>query len=76
MKKTTVCLIVIVLLLSGYFLYDAKMSSDLFSQFLSGDRQTVEQISLSFMEDITFKDFQKASSYHHPDDQKKVNILS
>lgn len=40
----------------------------------SADRGQLEQISLKFMEDLRFKDFQHAASYHSTEDRKKVNI--
>ncbi len=40
----------------------------------SADRGQLEQISLKFMEDLRFKDFQHAASYHSVEDRKKVNI--
>ena len=41
---------------------------------MSGDRAHLEQQSLKFMEDLRFKDFQHAASYHSTEDRKKVNI--
>lgn len=38
------------------------------------DRRQLEQISLKFLEDLRFKDFQHAASYHSVEDRKKVNI--
>ena len=40
----------------------------------SADRGALSQISLKFMEDLRFKDFQHAASYHSTEDRKKVNI--
>lgn len=40
----------------------------------SADRNQISQISLKFMEDLRFKDFQHAASYHSTEDRKKVNI--
>lgn len=40
----------------------------------SADRGQLEQLSLKFMEDLRFKDFQHAASYHSTEDRKKVNI--
>jgi hypothetical protein len=40
----------------------------------SGDRAHLEQQSMKFMEDLRFKDFQHAASYHSTEDRKKVNI--
>lgn len=40
----------------------------------SADRQYLEKQSLRFLEDLKFKDFQKAASYHSAEDRKTVNI--
>lgn len=41
---------------------------------LGGDSATLMRISRSFLEDIQFKDFNKAASYHSPDEQDHVDI--
>jgi len=38
------------------------------------DRAKLEEMSLKFLEDLRFKDFQHAASYHSTEDRKKVNI--
>lgn len=38
------------------------------------DRRFLEQQTLHFLEDLQFKDFKKAASYHSAEDRKKVNI--
>lgn len=40
----------------------------------AADRGQLSQMSLKFMEDLRFKDFQHAASYHSVEDRKKVNI--
>lgn len=40
----------------------------------SADRKFVTQQSIKFLEDLQFKDFQRAASYHSNEDRKKVNI--
>lgn len=40
----------------------------------SGDKQTVESETWSFLEDIRYKDFKKAASYHTRAEQKTVDI--
>ncbi len=74
MKKTTMAFIILLLVLGAYFAYDAKWGKSVFLKFYSEDLNTINRISLSFMEDIRFKDFKKAASYHNEDDRKKVNI--
>lgn len=41
---------------------------------LGGDAKFVEEHSRKFLEDLQFKDFEKAASYHSREDRKKVNI--
>jgi uncharacterized protein YxeA len=74
MKKTSLILIVVLIGVGGFFAYDAKLHEKVFNHFVSGDLAVLKKQSLSFMEDIQFKDFKKAASYHSPEDRKKVNI--
>lgn len=41
---------------------------------LGGDQGWLRRTSLSFWEDIQFKDFEKAATYHAPDKQESVDI--
>jgi len=41
---------------------------------LTGDAQQLETYSKKFLEDLQFKDFQTAASYHSRDDRKTVDI--
>jgi len=41
---------------------------------LGGERAQLRQLATSFMEDIQFKDFDKAASYHAPDVVDSVDI--
>ena len=74
MKKSTVALVLICLLVGGYFAFEAEWGRSLLLRFFSPDRDTVNQMALAFMEDIRFKDFDKAATYHSPEDQTKVDI--
>lgn len=74
MKKSTVAIILVILALGGYFAFDAKLGRSFFLGLFSEDKKILREMSLSFMEDIKFKDFVKAATYHTPEDQKKVNI--
>jgi ribosomal protein L23 len=40
----------------------------------TGDSKILRQRSIDFLEDLQFKDFDKAASYHSTEDRKKVNI--
>ncbi len=74
MKKSTVAFILVVLVLASYFAYDAQWGRSFFIGLFSEDLKIIRENSLAFMEDIKFKDFKSAASYHHPDDQKKADI--
>ncbi len=74
MKKSSLAFILVILVLGAYFAYDAQWGESLFLGLFSEDLKIVNNASLSFMEDIKFKDFDKAASYHSPEDRKKVNI--
>ncbi len=74
MKKSSVAFLIAVLLIGGYLAYDSELTKTLFQGMFSEDLKIIRSHALSFMEDIQFKDFDKAASYHSPEDRKKVNI--
>ncbi|MDM8517045.1 hypothetical protein QUF76_12660 [Desulfobacterales bacterium HSG16] len=74
MNKSTIAFILVILVVGGYFAYDAELGQSLFISLFSKDKKIVNETTLAFMEDIKFKDFKKAATYHHPDDQEKANI--
>jgi len=74
MKKSTVAFVLVVLAVGGYILYDSQWGRSLLMGIFSEDLARIEEISLAFMEDIEFKDFNKAASYHSPEDQEEVDI--
>lgn len=41
---------------------------------LGGERGHLRQTALSFLEDLQFKDYDKAASYHSPDKQETIDI--
>lgn len=74
MKKSTVSFVLIMAVLAIYFAYDAEWGRTVLTGFFSEDLKNIREASLSFMEDIRFKDFEKAASYHHPEDREKSDI--
>lgn len=40
----------------------------------NSEKSKLQDLMISFLEDIQFKDFQKAASYHSSEDQKNANI--
>lgn len=76
MRKTVI--IFILLILGGgsiYYLMNAdKVQMEIINLALNEDKQKLTGLVKLFIEDIRFKDFEKAASYHSPEDQKKVDI--
>ena len=76
MKKVVTAVLVLCLLLGGYLVV-AHVSGGAFSTLglaLGGDRGELRRLALSFLEDIQFKDFESAASYHAPDIRESVDI--
>jgi len=76
MKKALTALLVIAFLSGGY-LAVAHISGGALSTLglaLGGDRGELRRIALAFLEDVQFKDFEAAASYHAPDLLESVDI--
>ena len=76
MKKLVIAVIALVVLCGGY-LAVAHLSGGAFYSFglpLGGARGELRRLSRSFLEDIQFKDFKRAASYHAPDKRDSVDI--
>jgi len=76
MKTALTLLMVLVLALGGY-LGVAHFSGGAFPTLglpLGGELGQLRSISESFMEDLQYKDFKHAASYHQPDVQDTVDI--
>ena len=76
MKKVLAALLLVAALLGGY-LAVAHVSGGAFGTLglaLGGDRGALRRIALDFLEDIQFKDFVSAASYHAPDLIETVDI--
>jgi hypothetical protein len=76
MKKALVALMLVAALLGGY-LAVAHLSGGALSTLglaLGGDRGALRRMALSFLEDIQFKDFERAASYHAPELIDSVDI--
>lgn len=74
MKRSSLLFLMIILGLLAWFAHDGRWGRSLFSDLFSGELADLEKRSLAFMEDIRFKDFEKAASYHHPEDREKADI--
>ncbi len=76
MKKILAALLLVAALLGGY-LAVAHVSGGAFWTLglaLGGDRGALRRIALDFLEDIQFKDFVSAASYHAPGLIETVDI--
>ena len=76
MKKAVTALLVLALLGGGY-LTVAHISGGAYETFglhHGGDRGELRRVALQFLEDIQFKDFASAASYHAPDLRDSVDI--
>lgn len=76
MKKVVTLLLALTLLGAGY-LFVAHLSGGAFWTMglaLGGDRGELRRLALDFMEDIQFKDFEGAASYHAPELIDTVDI--
>ncbi len=76
MKKVVTALLVLSLLGGGY-LAVAHFSGGAFATLglaLGGDRGALRRLALSFLEDIQFKDFVSAASYHSPELRESIDI--
>lgn len=75
--KKAVTVLVVLACLSGGYLAVAHLSGGAFWTLglaLGGDRGALRRIAMDFLEDIQFKDFVSAASYHAPDLIDTVDI--
>ena len=77
MRKFLLLAILLILLALG-LLYCSERSAVSWSDSLHSDKcqaaRYIETQTLNFLEDLRFKDFEKAATYHSPSDQEKVDI--
>jgi hypothetical protein len=73
MRKVTLIGVAVVLVVGLALALTAKPEL-LDAVGLGGSHAALRRIALSFLEDIQFKDFVKAASYHAPELQDKVDI--
>ena len=76
MKKLIIAVVALLVLAGGY-LAVAHASGGAFYSFglpLGGARGELRRLSRSFIEDIQFKDFKRAASYHSPEKRASVDI--
>lgn len=73
MRKVTLLLVLVAVLVGGGLVL-VNQPQLLLRFGLGGDTAKLFDLALSFMEDIQFKDFVKAATYHAPDIQGDVDI--
>ena len=69
--------IAVIILMMGLYAGAVHFSGGAFYSFglaLGGERADLRKLAKSFMEDIQFKDFKKAASYHEPNVVDSVDI--
>lgn len=76
MRKVLAILGVLVVLAAALLLLSTRTGFEVggVSVSTSADAAWIEQRTLDFLEDIRFKDFAKASSYHSVEDRKTVDV--
>jgi len=76
MRKSAIVFGVLVLLGLGTYLFVTKYDIRLgaFSFAFSKEKAMLRDLTIAFLEDIQFKDFVKAATYHTEEDQQNVDI--
>ncbi len=76
MRKSGIIFIILLLLGAGFYLFVSKYEIQLGPLLwkFNKDKGGVHELTTNFLEDIQFKDFEKAATYHTKEDQTSVNI--
>jgi hypothetical protein len=75
MKKLLVVFAILAAVAVGLLVFTSRSGTmSLPTTASSGDVAFLEKKSKEFLEDIQYKDFKKAASYHNREDRKKVDI--
>ena len=76
MRKSGIIFLVLVLIGAGIYLFVSKYEINIgsFRWIFSKEHALLRDLTSSFLEDIQFKDFETAASYHTSEDQEKVDI--
>lgn len=67
----------ITVVLTGGYIGIAHFSGGSFPTLglpIGGERALLRSMTLQFIEDVKFKDFDKAATYHHPEKQERLDI--
>ena len=76
MKKLGFIILILIIIAVLFLVFTSKYSFKLGNVNISinEDKQVLEEKVTNFLEDVEFKDFEKAATYHNKADQEKVNI--
>ena len=77
MKRPLFVVVLTVVALAAGYLLAAHLSGGAFPCLglpLGGDRGELRRTTRSFIEDIQFKDFKRAATYHEPEKQSRIDI--
>ncbi|MBN2055411.1 hypothetical protein JW905_10845 [bacterium] len=76
MRKSTMILALLIIMTGLFLLFGSKFGIRIGNFVLapSSDKKALEELTRAFLEDIQFKDFNKAATYHEPEEQKRVDI--
>lgn len=70
----TIALILFIAVLVLFIVFFDKDGTAVYRLVISREKSLLAEKSVSFFEDLQFKDFQKSASYHSPEDQESVDI--
>ncbi len=76
MRKSGIVFLIFVLIGVGVYLFVTKYDIQIgrLRLMLDKDEGIVNDLTIDFLEDIQFKDFDKAATYHTKEEQEKVDI--
>lgn len=76
MRKSALIFLIVILVGLGIALFVSKYDIRIgnVALALNKDKSALNTLTSDFLEDLRFKDFQKAASYHTKEEQSKVNI--
>lgn len=76
MRKSAIAFLILVLIGLGVYFFATKygIRFGTFQFVFDKDKDILRNLTIDFLEDIKFKDFDKAASYHTKEDQETVDI--
>ena len=76
MRKSGIIFLILLLIGGGIYLFVSKYEINIgsFRWMFSKEHAILRELTTSFLEDIQFKDFDTAASYHNEEEQREVDI--